>query len=86
MYATVKLYEAGRDRRHARYLGEARCNEEGRFTIYYKKPHHKKAVLYMVADSEKGIYWHKGLRTDKSPVRLATVLGQQPYPENVVIN
>ncbi|MCP4627493.1 MAG: hypothetical protein GY850_28865 [bacterium] len=48
--STVTLYSTGRHHRHSvDVLGKARTDEDGYFEISYKRPRHRKALLYLVA-------------------------------------
>ena len=74
-HAKVTIYEAGRSKRSARALGSTRANSDGYFSVRYRAPS-RGAVLYLIADG----------RGHQSKVRFATVLGQGPYPDHIVIN
>jgi hypothetical protein len=67
-------------------LGTTQSDSNGHFTIFFKPPAHSNVVLYLIADGERGSSWGRGFRSRKSPVRLATVLGIDPEPGDVVIN
>jgi hypothetical protein len=85
-FSPVTLYKAGTHRRDAVVLGTAQSDGSGHFTIFYEPPRDSNAVLYLVADGEPQSSGGRGIESEKSPVRLATVLGTAPFPSDVVIN
>lgn len=86
--AEVTLYEAGRrtDGEDVRALGWTQTDAAGRFAVRYRKPINPNAVLYLIADGKQSRRSYRARRPTTSPVRLAAVIGEQPYPHRITIN
>ncbi len=69
----VTLYRAGSSKSSPVELGSSRTRGNGSFSISYSAPKRTNAVLYLLAGPG-------------AKVRLASVLGVQPFPRQVVVN
>jgi hypothetical protein len=67
-------------------LGRTRAGKDGRFTIRYREPSRSAAVLYLIAKGPVRPSRHGHDERPRSPIRLATVLGERPFPERVLVN
>lgn len=81
----VTLFEAKKKRYDSRVLGHTSCDAHGKFTIQHKKPSSKNAVLYLIAEAAP-LFGASTEKANSQVIHLATVLGQAPYPKNIVIN
>jgi hypothetical protein len=85
-FATITVYQAGNGNKPPRFLGQTEADANGAFTVRYKRPSGKNAILYLIADGPDIRNRLRGKRFLASPIRLATMLGEAPYPSNVIIN
>ena len=84
--AKVTLYRTGTGgSTHPIILGTTKTDEIGFFHIVFTPPSVENAVLYLIADGSRG-KGGKAAAPRRSLIRLATVLGSAPYPQEVVIN
>ncbi len=84
--AKVTLYRTGTGgSTHPIILGSTKTDDIGFFHILFTPPSLENAVLYIIADGSRG-KGGKAVKSRRSPIRLATVLGTAPYPQEVVIN
>ena len=86
-HATVTLYWAGIGRfLPPTVLGSTKSNAEGFFHIPFTPPPAEEAVLYLIADGPPEKRKYPWAPSQKSSIRLATVLGTHPFSPEVVIN
>ena len=83
--STVTLYVTGTGQ-GPRMLGQSQSDVSGFFSISYRRPSNRKAVLYLTADSSSIDPSQQNQAPGLDFIRLATVLGTPPVPPEIVIN
>ncbi len=84
---SITVYQSKHYEHSAYALGRSRCDAHGNFKVRYKKPSSKDAVIYLIAEGKPlSIADAEDEKPGRKPVHLASMLGQGPYPDSVVIN